>query len=380
MQPDRYEISSVGRHRLSGNLQKRSTKLGLPTWGGFLFGGVFVAAGTTVVMVGTKVLPVNPASVHAPYWVLTVAGASFVLGGFMVWGMAWMQFAADRSRREAALRHPGEPALADYPWHPDGFTVSEWTGAAKILAMAVGMSVFLSMFNWWAFGADGPWMVKGIVGLFDIIAVLIWVKAVQQVLGALKFGHSRVEFVHFPCRLQEPVVLRWQPGGGINRINHGTFTLRCVEEWMESHGSGDNRSVTVVHEEIWSAKGIIEQPRNFPLHDAVELRYELPADALPTRLSADKPLFWEMEVKLDLPGLEVTLHRREPERVLADGDDPHRPIPRTGDAHDIFVTDAKVRLVAAHLLKSGEAQGRHGVEVAGDPPHQIGRPQRRAAD
>jgi hypothetical protein len=62
----------------------------------------------------------------------------------------------------------------------------------------------------------------------------------------------------------------------------------------------------VVHEEIWSAKGIIEQPRNFPLHDAVELRYELPSEALSTRLSADKPLFWELEVKLKLPGLDFS--------------------------------------------------------------------------
>jgi hypothetical protein len=160
------------------------------------------------------------------------------------------------------------------------------------------------MFNWWAFGIDGPWMIKGIVCLFDIIAVLLWVKVVQMLGRALKFGHSRVEFTQFPCRLPGPVVLRWQPVQGINRINHGTFTLRCAEEWMESSGSGKNRSVTLIHEEIWSANGIIEQPRNFPLHDAVELRYELPADALPTRLSADKPLFWELEVKLVMPGLD----------------------------------------------------------------------------
>jgi hypothetical protein len=306
MQPDRYEISSAGRHRLSGNLQKRSTKLGLPTWGGCLFGGAFVAVGTWIILVGTKVVAVNPASVHAPYWVLTVAGASFALGGFMVWGMAWIQFAADRSRREAALRHPGEPALADYPWHPDGLTVSEWAGAAKLLALVIGMSVFLSIFNWWAFGAEGPWMVKVIVGLFDIIMVLVWGKAFQLLGRAVKFGSSRIEFVHFPCRLPGPAVLRWQPGRGINRINQGTFTLRSVEEWMESSGYGKNRTVTVVHEEIWSAKGIIEQPRNFPLHDAVELRYELPAEALSTRLSADKPLFWELEVKLKLPGLDFS--------------------------------------------------------------------------
>jgi hypothetical protein len=304
MQPDRYETSPAGRRRLSGFLQRRTAKLGLPTWGGFAFGGAFVAAGTAIILTGTKVLQVNPASMHAPYWVLTVAGVSFVLGGFMVWGMAWKQFAANRSRLEAMRRHPNEPALADYPWHPDGFEVSEWTGAAKALALAIGLSVFLSMFNWWAFGANRPWMVKGIVGLFDIAALLMWAKAAQQLGRAFKFGHSRIVFVRFPYRLPEPVVIRWQPSGGISQVTQGAFTLRCVEEWMERSGSGQNQNAVLVHEEIWSAKWIIEQPRNFPLNEAMELRYELPADASPTQLSADKPLFWELEVKLGLPGLD----------------------------------------------------------------------------
>jgi hypothetical protein len=73
---------------------------------------------------------------------------------------------------------------------------------------------------------------------------------------------------------------------------------------MESHGSGKNRSVILVHEEVWSAKWLLEQPRNFQLKDKVELRYELPATAQPTNLSAGKPVFWELQVQLDLPGLD----------------------------------------------------------------------------
>lgn len=304
MQPDRYEVSTAGRRRLSGFIQKRGSKLGMPTWCGFLFGSVFVAVGLCVFLVSVKVLPVAERSVHAPYWVLTAFGVSFALGGFMVWGMVWKQFAANRSRLEATREHPNEPALADYPWHPDGFAVSEWTGAAKALGLAAGLSVFLSMFNWWAFGANGPWMVKGITGLFDLIGVLMWGKAAQQFLRALKFSTTRITFGHFPCRLPEPVVIRWRPSDRITRMNRGTFTLRCVEEWTETHGSGKDRNCVVVHEEVWSANWLVEQPRNIPLNDAVELKYDLPADALPTCLSADKPVFWELQVKLDLPGLD----------------------------------------------------------------------------
>ena len=60
----------------------------------------------------------------------------------------------------------------------------------------------------------------------------------------------------------------------------------------------------LIHEELWSAKWIVDQPRKFELKDSVELRYELPNSARQTQLSADKPVFWELEVKLDLPGLD----------------------------------------------------------------------------
>ena len=285
---------------MSGTLEKRGTKLGMPTWGGFIFGGIFVAMAVFVFLKGPKI-SVGPG--HTPGWVLPVFCGSFAAGGLLVWGQAWRQFAANRSRQEAVRRFPQEPALADYPWHPDGFDVSEWTATVKAFGWAIGMTVFLAMFNWWAFGAHGPWMVKAVVGLFDLIALACWVLAVRQLLRTFKFGHSRVEFATFPYRLRQPVIVRWHPSRGVDRMNKGTFTLRCVEEWTESQGTGKNQSNILVHEEIWSARWLIEQACSLPSRDSVELRYDLPADALPTQLAADRPIFWELEVKLDLPGV-----------------------------------------------------------------------------
>jgi hypothetical protein len=304
MKPDRYEFSSGGRQRLSGFIQRRGARLGLPTWGGFLFGGPFVAAGVCIVLAGTKLVPVDLASVHAPYWVLTVAGVIFALGGFMLWGMAWRQFAANRQRLKAARQYPNEPALADYHWHPDAFEVSGWQGAVKAVGIAIGMTVFLSIFNWWAFWADGGWVVKAVVVPFDCFGLVMWWQAGRQIGSAVKFGHSRIAFTRFPYRLLEPVVIRWQPGGGISQVNKGSFTLRCVEEWTEARGSAKTRSVNLVHEEMWSAKWILDQPRKLQVTEAVELRYDLPPGAQPTRLNADRPVFWELEVNLDVPGLD----------------------------------------------------------------------------
>jgi hypothetical protein len=304
MKPDRYEVSADGRRRLSGFIQQRGSRMGMPAWGGFLFGTLFVAVGTAIGLVGTKTIPVDPGKVHAPYWVLTAAGFSFALGGLAVWGMAWKQFTANRQRRQAARQHPNEPALADYRWHPDAFEVSGWGGVVKSLAFAIGMTVFFSIFNWWAFWGHGGWFVIAIVVVFDCLGLVVWWQAGRQLGSAFKFGRSRITFTQFPYRLPGPIVVRWQPRDGVSQVNKGTFTLRCVEEWVEVSGSGKNRTSTLVHEEIWSARWLLDQPRKIPVKDAVELTYDLPPDAPPTRLSADRPVFWELEVSLDVPGLD----------------------------------------------------------------------------
>lgn len=304
MKLDRYEPSTPGRRRLAGRTERRGTQTGFTTWGAFAFGGVFVAVGTLVILVGTKVIAVDPKGVHAPYWVLTVFGAVFACGGLMVWSMAGKQYRANRRRREAAARWAGEAALIDSDWDPRGFAPPRWARAVKALAGAGFLTMFLSIFNYWAFWAGGPWMVKAIVILFDLVLLAAWWQAGVLLGRACKFGGSRIEFSVFPYRLPKPIVIRWQPATGIAHANKGSFTLRCVEEWFEHRGSGRNRSAHLVHEELWSATWHLDRPQAFRPQEEIELTYDPPADAPPTQLSADKPVFWELEVSLDLPGLD----------------------------------------------------------------------------
>jgi hypothetical protein len=303
MNLERYE-SSNQRRRLPGRTEPCGSQTGLPTWGMFLFGIPFLGAGVVVTLIGLKVIPVNPSSVHAPYWVLTVFGAVFALGGLMFWGMARKQYVSTHRRREAVRRYRDEPALADYGWDPRGFEAPRWKRAVTSVFRAGFLALFLSIFNWCAFYANGPWMAKAIVILFDLFLVAVSFGAGVSVVRALKFGGSRIEFAHFPCRLSEPVVVRWQPATGIVRVNRGSFTLRCVEEWFERHGSGKNQPAQLVHEEISSGTWHLDEGRAFEPGKWVELRFELSADAPSTQLSAVRPVFWELEVKLDLPGLD----------------------------------------------------------------------------
>jgi hypothetical protein len=138
----------------------------------------------------------------------------------------------------------------------------------------MGVTVFLSIFNWWAFWADSPWMVKAIVTLFDCFGLALWWRAARQLGHALKFGRSRIDFTCCPYHLSEPVIIRWRPNDRIHEVLKGTFTLRCVEEWTESRGRGETRHTALIHEEIWSAKWNIDGLRKLQVKDPMELRYD----------------------------------------------------------------------------------------------------------
>jgi len=304
VQPDRYEVSSAGRQRVTGLIQRRGATPGIPPAMGFIFGGLFVAAGVWIVLMGVGVVKTDSASVHAPYWVLTAAGSSFLLGGLFVWSLAATELITRAKIKRLLPEHHGEPAFADYPWDPRQFQVSEWKDTAKAFAFAIGVTVFLSVFNWWAFVAGGAWMVKVIVVIFDVFLLILWWQAARQLGRAVKFGKSRILFDQFPFRPGQPVSISWQPGRGIHQVMKGRFTLRCIEQWIEIERVGRKQHSSVKQDCLWSAAWVLEQPRNFLIGDSVELRYELPGDAPTTSLSSPRAIFWELSVRLELLGLD----------------------------------------------------------------------------
>jgi len=302
MRFDRYEESSE-RKRLSGSLRPRGTQTGLTTLGAVLFGLPFVGAGLWAVLSGLKLIPLDESKLHGPHWMLTVFGIVFALAGLQLWSMGWRQHKANRRRTDLSLR---DPVLADYPWDPRGFSPPRWSRAAKGLGAVVFVALFLSMFNWWAFFAKGPLMVKIIVGVFDLVLVLVAWQVGMMIGRTLKFGPSRIEFVRFPFRPGETLSVHWVVPAGITRVAKGTFTLRCVEEWHEETGSGKNRSRHLVQEAIWRATCHIDQPQELSPGRPEEIRFEIPVNATGTTLSKrnGKPIFWELVADLDLAGLD----------------------------------------------------------------------------
>jgi len=292
---------STEKRRLSGMIEQRGAQTGMSTFAMFFFGTPFVGVGAFVALFELKIISVR-SSTQAPAFVLIAFGLVFGLAGLLIWIMAWRQYQSNRRRVQAGERHVSEPALADYPWDPHGFRSSCWVKVTKAAVGAGFLTLFLSIFNWWAWIVPGPWMVKIIVSLFDLLLAYVYWQTLLTFSRAARFGSSRIEFVRFPCRVTDPVEVRWLTPPGINRANKGSFTLRCVKEFYETTGTGENRTRNVVHEEQWNGTWSFGKPENFPRGKSIELKFE-PAVNLPaTCLSGPGTVFWEFEVNLSLPG------------------------------------------------------------------------------
>ncbi len=91
----------------------------------FLFAASFACAGLFVLMTAFDLVEVDPASIHAPRWVLAAAGLMFIMGGFMI-----------------ILRGTEDEGEKDL-FH-------QW---AEYFVIAVMLAAFSSVFLWVGFGS-----------------------------------------------------------------------------------------------------------------------------------------------------------------------------------------------------------------------------------
>lgn len=300
---DRLTINPTSE-RLSGRVEPRGTASGLGILGGTLFGGVFAAAGGFMLAAGTGLVPITMKSADAPRWVLPLMGVVFTLVGLFIMGLAWRQWRAERGREARRIAFPGQPARADHDWDPKGDSPSRAMPVVKRFAVAAFITLFLAPFNLVFAQADAPWFVKGLVGLFDLVALALWLEALRSVVHALKFGTARLEYRRFPYKVGEPVELNWWPPAGVSQVDGGSFTLRCIFEWWEESGSGKSRKRVLVHEARWQGTWKFERARTLAPGQPVVLRFEPPGTAPRTALASPSPTFWELEVALEVPGLD----------------------------------------------------------------------------
>lgn len=295
-------------NRLSGyTALSRTTIHGYPA---ALFGLAFAIPGGIIVLVGLGMIPVDESTIHAPRWIVTLAGGLFLITGLwlILHGvLGILRLARLDSNR---LTRPAEPWLWDYPWAAGRIPSREVMSLAHHVFGLLVMGGLVAMLNWWAFAIDGPLMVKIIAVMMDSIGLLVLFQVARRVLARLKHGTPYLAFEPLPIRPGESFEAKLACSRSLERANQIKCVLRFVQEQYETTGRGENRRQDVVCYEQYRDEITIDDisPHRPPAAGSFTIRFNIPSDARGNDLRSRPAAFWDLEIEADCPGVDF-LHR-----------------------------------------------------------------------
>lgn len=278
-------------------------------WGAVLFGSPFLAVGSFILGVGFELFEVDPSTVHAPLWIIAVAGGVFFMAGMflVLHGLSGVKRRA--SSRTRARRHLDEPWMADHAWDAHGVFSRRSTSLvmhAFASSLVIGLLVLL---NWVGFAADSSRVFAIGAGLFDLVFALVIGVVVKQALAGLKFGRSYLEFGEFPARPGEALKVRASCKHDVGEAKRLVARLRFVEERYVMNGTGEDRAEVVASFELYLDTHELDPHDSRKLGTVgLDLEFLLPEDAPSTNLCARPAAYWELELEAELEGLDL-LHR-----------------------------------------------------------------------
>ncbi|MGJ8637755.1 MAG: hypothetical protein ACSHYA_00040 [Opitutaceae bacterium] len=272
----------------------------------FLFGLPFIGIGIWIALIGLKVIEVDPKSVHAPYPLLTLIGAIFGMGGVMLWNMGFQHMLKLKRIAKQMQRHPNNPAMTDYIWNPNGYSPPRWKPIFSAWTGALLVSLFGVPLFWFAFGEeDSPWFLKGMSVFMGLILIWVYSYALKVTWHAIKYGKSTLIFNQFPMPIASTIQVEIKMPMSLHRANGATLTLRQIEEFYETTGSGKNRRKTLIQEAHYESTQELTPTDLAMWPRTIKAKFQLPENAPTTKLHAARPRYWHVELVLDNPGLDL---------------------------------------------------------------------------
>jgi hypothetical protein len=265
-----------------------------------------MAAGIVLALIALGTIRPRTSGGPFPPWLPWCLALTFFVPGFflLVTGLrsAW---ASARLEKRRAL-HPGQPWLAEGSWDPEGTSDRPRTTLLAQFVWTAFLSVFLAPFNYFVFVApqkDIPFWVKGLVGFFDLIPVLMLVGIVTTLWHAAKYGGSYLRFGSFPFHLGGTLDVRLSTRRPIGSFETMTCTLRCIEERTELRRTSRGGSSRTVADQLWAEERILNS--SFAAFDGgIPIAFRLPEGDYGTRLAEAPVRYWELEVTAATPGLD----------------------------------------------------------------------------
>ena len=273
---------------------------------GLILGVAFLAIGVGILLVALDVIKVDPSAFHGPRGLVAAFGGLFALVGLVMAALAAVAWHRQARRKNLLLMSPRDPWLADYPWDPGGIGDDRRGRILRIFASGLFLAAFLAPFHWFAL-TGAPVMALFLV-VFDAAGLGMIGYGVYLLCRHHKYGASWLAFDRFPYHPGETLGVRFS-NAGLNSYRRITFTLRFIQEVIESHGQWRNRTAKVVCYQLYADRRECPEPGEFNwAAGPVPVSFPLPEGRYANELSTNPPRYWELEVHADTPGVDYRGH------------------------------------------------------------------------
>lgn len=259
--------------------------------------GRALGGGLFIVMGGGLMIYDRVSADTIPGWVQSVSVAFVSFGSLLAW-MAFRQWQVGRQCAKASTAE-----LRDYPWDTTKFVVSGSGDLPQCLATALAVSCCAAGVFGFADIDWKAWISRVGLALVTALCIALWCRVIHRWTRSIRFGESRVEFVTFPYRAFEPVTLKWIVPRGVSRVRSATFTLRCIEEFVDvTQSPGTEKEAELVNLQRWAASWTLDDEAEWTCGEAIELAWDLPAETCRTSIRGLSVIFWRLDVTAKVSG------------------------------------------------------------------------------
>ena len=215
---------------------------------------------------------------------------------FSLIALRMLQIVINSARQEGRRRerrNRQRPWESDHPWRPDGQGPDYAGNSGGFLLGLIAFLGLLGLFNM-VFMSPSPWLLRGIVILFDLFGLLFLVDALRKAWQALRHGRPRMRWTTFPAFLGDRLEGVFLIRPAIRAKGPVKATLRCIED---APGGGEAAALEpfVIYQQIREIDGgdtLSELPFSF----------QIPADLPGTHLNRAEATYWQVFLQVPVTG------------------------------------------------------------------------------
>jgi hypothetical protein len=186
---------------------------------------------------------------------------------------------------------PRQPWAGDHPWQPQGMAPDYGKEGAGSALGRIAFFGVMGLFNL-VFLSPSPWLLRGIVLLFDLFGLLILWDSLHKIWQFLRHPRPKMRWTTFPAflggRLEGVFLVRpaMRVRGPVKA------TLRCVEDG----GSTPSSEAFVIYEQTQ------EVPPGGDRLAELPIAFDIPTDLPGTDLARYDPTYWQVMLILPVTG------------------------------------------------------------------------------